>query len=607
MKIFENIQNPRTFLENLPAKRLKILSIQNFVKMPKDASFALVESLSDEIFEDKDAQIKQAYSIAVDSADSTDLTDDSTNMVLANDSTKNQFSITLKNNAESAEIAFFAGFAVPKNLEAFEALFEHIKIAQISQNIILRNLDAQKNLIYKMLKNAENPQGAPLQTELKFTLIKSKNFVDSADGELEFEIGGVDLAGQNVIALNAGDKICAYKPPQTGKAGRNLMGEFVIPKAKNAILPPTFSDAIKMSENAYTREFIATQSGFVIFSKNHLSLSAELRLQNVELRDNYNFLGDLNAPVRVVIGTKDEFLDAVQNGVKITANHIVINGSIGAGVELVAHRIEISAQSHKSAILKCKSAKIATHRGILECESAIIESLEGGEVRAQNIAIHKANGGEITANTIKINEVFFGNAIRFCEKLTIETLKGGDNKIIFTPLASGKNQQKIKSLLNEFEANQTTEQNLKKKENALIYKYNKFHQTAKDLKAQIADDRAKNRTTPDYILKNYKAFLEIVGELKRIKSEILNTNKAQNLIINEIRKHQQCVFNAEFICKNGWLKYNDVIFELISPKLYQTTTIIKGIGKYRFDAQERHIIHQKTFSASDENIDNRGF
>ena len=596
MKIFENIQNIHTLLEKLPPQitqeHLKIISIQNFVKTPRDASFALVESLDDEIFEDKEAQIRQTYSIALDSAPQN-----------PHFSQNLAFLLTLQNNAQFAKIAFPRGFEVPKNMEAFDALFERVKIAQILQNIILRNLDAQKNLIYERLKSAESP----LQSELKFTLIQSKNFVDSADGKLEFEIEGVDCAKNNIISLQMGAKICAYKAPKASKAGRNLKGEFIIPKEKSALPPPTFSDDIKMRETSDGREFFTTKSGFVIFAENHISFSDELSLQNISLKDNYNFLGELSVPARVVISTKDEFSDAVQNGVKILANQIVVNGSVGAGAELVAQRIEVSAQSHKDAILRCKNAKIATHRGTLECESAEIDTLEGGEIIAENISINKANGGEISSSTIKIKEAFFGNIIRFCEKLSIEVLKGGDNKFIFTPVASAKIRTKIEALKDEMDTNIAREAELKAKESALTYKYNKFHQTARDLKVQIADDKAKNRATPDYVLKNYKAFLEIVSALKGAKAQILELNKAQNLIIKSIRESQQCVFSAEFLCKDGWLKYNDVIFELISPKLYQTTTIIKGVGRYHFDEQERRIIHQKTFSASDENIDNQGF
>lgn len=596
MKIFENIQNLEVFLEKLPPQitqeHLKIISIQNFVKTPNDASFALVESLDDEIFEDKDAQIKQAYSIALDSAPQNPLFSQNLN-----------FSLTLQSNAQFAEIAFSSGFEVPKNLEAFDALFERVKIAQILQNIILRNLDAQKNLIYENLKSAESP----LQSELKFTLIQSKNFIDSADGKLEFEIEGIDCAKNNIISLNAGVKICAYKAPKASKAGRNLRGEFIIPKEKSALLPPTFSDDIKMREIADGREFFTTKSGFVIFAQNHLSFSTELSLQNISLKDNYNFLGDLSAPARIVISTKDEFSDAVQNGVKIRANKIVVNGSVGASAELVAQSIEISAQSHKDTILRCKNAKITTHRGVLECEGAEIDALEGGEIIAENISINKANGGEVSSSAVKIKEVFFGNTIRFCEKLSIEMLKGGDNKFIFTPLASAKIHAKIEALKDEMDKNIAREAELRAKEKALIYKYNKFHKTARDLKAQIADDKAKKRATPDYVLKNYKAFLEIVSALKDTKAQILELNKAQNLIIKSIRESQQCVFSAEFLCKDGWLKYNDVIFELISPKLYQTTTIIKGVGKYHFDTKEKRVIHQKTFSANNENIDNQGF
>ena len=292
----------------------------------------------------------------------------------------------------------------------------------------------------------------------------------------------------------------------------------------------------------------------------------------------------------------------------LRANQISISGNLAANTRLEANEIEISGQTHKTTTIECKKAQIATHRGILDCGDANITALEGGIVRGENVEIAKANGGELEANTIEIIELFSGASVKFSTKLIINSLKGGDNKIIFTPLASRQTKQKIESLLNELESNQNKEQNLKKQESALTYQYNKFAKTARELKAQIEDNKAKNRATPDYVLKNYKAFLEIVHNLKATKAEIQALAKEHTIIINTIREYQQSVFSAEFLCKDGWLKYNDVIFELVSPKVYQSKTIIKGIGKYHFDSQEKSIVHHKIFAnESDEPINNQGF
>lgn len=591
--IFQNIENIPSLLENISIKShikkeqlfIKILNINNFIKTKDDKSFELIDEISDEIFEDKNIQIKQSYDIKIYKKKEPQL-----------------FYITLQNNAQSLDIVFLQGFEVPKNIEDFENLSQQIQSLELMQNVILKDLDAQKNLIYEKLKNVESP----LKNDFSFCLMESKNFVDSKDGELDFCVDGIDLTKKNIIALKANTKICAYKLATKGIAGRNLKGEFITPEAKTS-LPPSNGDEIKRVEKNGFYEYISVKNGFVILADNHFSFNNELNLQNVELKDNYNFIGDLDTDTRIIISTNDEFEDALKNGVKLMANEINISGNLGANTQLNANKINISGQTHKSTIIMAKNAIINVLLGNLECDNAKIESLEGGSVCGENIEINKANGGEIIANHININEVFSSAIIKFSTKLIINSLKGGDNKIIFTPLASKQSKEKIQYLMQDLEAKQLLEKQMQSKENALIYQYNKFYQTAKDLKAQIADDKAKKRKSPDYVITNYKAFLEIVNSLKATKIALSNNTKEQNYIINTIREYQQNIFSAEFLCKDGWLKYNDVIFELISPKVYQVKTIIKGIGKYVFDSKEKSIIHQKIFTNNSEKINNQGF
>ncbi|MGX3010798.1 hypothetical protein ACWIUD_04420 [Helicobacter sp. 23-1044] len=589
----QNVENVAYLLNKISAENgierdelvAEIHAVKSFVK-GANGVFEKVEDISDEVFEDKSIQIKQSYDVAI-----------------FHTKIERKFYIEVLHNGESVDIIFKAGFEIPKNIAEFETLAFAVIALKAEQGIILRDLDNGKNVLYEHLKDLDSP----LKSDLRFCLLKSQNFVDSKDGKIDFFIAGVDLAKKNVIALKENTKICTYALAKLGKIGRNLKGEIITPEAKTS-LPPSCSDEIKKSEIDGIYEYTTAKNGFVIFEKNHFSFSNEISLQNVELKDNYNFLGDVDTKSKIVVSSGGEFEDALKSGVNLIANQISISGNLAANTNLVANEIEISGQTHKTTTMTCKKAQIATHRGILDCECANITALEGGIINGENIEIAKANGGEICANNINIIELFSGANVKFSAKLVMDCLKGSDNKIIFTPLASRQTKQKIQSLLNELESNQNNEQILKKRETALSYQYNKFAKTARELKAQIEDNKAKNRATPEYVLNNYRAFLEIVHNLKATKSELEAIAKQHTIIINTIREYQQSVFSAEFLCKDGWLKYNDVIFELISPKVYQSKTIIKGIGKYCFDSGEKCIVHHKIFrSESDEEINNQGF
>ena len=87
----------------------------------------------------------------------------------------------------------------------------------------------------------------------------------------------------------------------------------------------------------------------------------------------------------------------------------------------------------------------------------------------------------------------------------------------------------------------------------------------------------------------------------------LNLEKLKMKYSQKIKDLQNEVFDAELICKDGWLKYNDIVFELIEPKAYSSKAVIKGIGRYYFDYESKKIIHQKIFVDTNEEINNYGF
>ncbi|WP_181881800.1 flagellar assembly protein A [Helicobacter sp. MIT 14-3879] len=595
-KLIKDIENIPELLDNISLKintpsqnlEIAIVSYKTFVKSKDSTTFQSLKNnlINDTLFENKENIFKQTYDIVIHKVSNED----------------NKFSLEIKDNAQSLDIVFLKGFIPPKNISEFEALVTKINSFKLKNKILLKELDKEKNALLEYIKTMKSP----IEESNNFTLSSAKNFIDSKDSKLIFSIKEVDIAKKNIICVKENELICKFYLASNGKSGRNLRGEYIIPKEKTSN-PPSFGENIKEIQEDLLNKYIAKKSGFIIFENNNFSFCNELSLQNIEIKDNYNFVGDLDSDTKLTIVAKNELEDAIKNGVTIRANKVNVNGNIATNTSIYARELNIKGQTHKQSTIIADNANINVHKGNLVSSFAKINSLDGGNIISDDLEILKANGGEIESNNINILELYSNTNIRFANKLIIDTLKGGGNKITFTPLANKSNKKRIEQLLKDLDTQILKEKELSLKLNTLIYKYNKYQQTAKNLKNQIDENNKNDKQIPSYILKNYNIFLQIVESIKINKKEILKISKDKNYITNTIKDYQKTIFDAEFLCKDGWLKYNDIIFELVIPKLSQTTTIIKGIGRYYFNVEEKKIIHQKIFKNNEKKIKNQGF
>lgn len=594
IKSIKNVDNISVLIDNFTIKlgvsvdniELKLIDYKTYKK--EDSTFEMIDNKmldDDSFFENRQYEFKQVYDIEVYES-----------------SRDSKVSLEVKYSSQMLDMTLDKGYAKPKNIDEFEALYNKIISSMLKNNILLRKLDVQKASLIKTLENLK----PILDSKITLNIINSPSFVDSRDSTLEFSYENINLNKKNIICVKENELVAKLYLARNGKAGKNLAGIYITPKNKIST-PPTFDEHIKEIQNEDSNSYVAKNSGFVIFDNNHFSFSNELSLQNVELKDNYNFIGDLDSNTKLIITSNNEFEDALKNGTSIMANTIVIYGNISANTNIIARDLQISGQTHKLSSIIATSASINVHKGRLESSIAKITNLEGGSVISQDLDIVKINGGEIKSSNINIIELYSNANIKFANKLIIDSLKGGGNKITFSPLANKYNEEKIQALLDEMDSQIAREKLNNTKLNALIYKYNKYQQTARELKAQIEENAKKNIPTPPYITNNYQAFLNIVESIKLHKKELLEIAKSKDNLTNDIKECQRGIFNAEFLCKDGWLKYNDVIFELVIPKISQSTTIIKGIGRYYFSNEENKIIHQKIFNNNNKEISNKGF
>ncbi|MDE6886141.1 MAG: FapA family protein [Helicobacteraceae bacterium] len=567
---------------------INLQSFKNYVKNKDSQAYVDVDNAKlddDSYFDNQDITLKQTYDFSI---------------------TKIKyrfFDIKVENNFENVILVLFRGFKPPKTLQEIETLINEINSLKVLNGIFLRKIDSEKNKIIEEIKSIQNI----LQEDVFINLSNAPSFRNARDGEIKFVSKNIDMNKKNIICVKANTKICEFHLSTRGNAGRNLAGIYIIPQQKVST-PPTFGENIIEIQKENYNEYLNKDSGFVIFENNNLSFCTELNLVNVQIRDNYHFSGDIDSNTTITISTKSEFEDALKNGVSIMANKIIVNGNIGAKTIIKANELQISGQSHKDSIIFATKAMINVHKGTLESSSAKINSFESAEIKSEDVEITKVNGGIIESKNINIIELYSNSSISFSNKCVINSLKGGGNKIIFTPLADLTIKEKITELMQNLSLNKDKQKALELQLKKLIYKYNKYKDTAQELKQIIQNDKEKNQPTKEYVLQNYNSFLQISKSIQQTKLKMENLNNEIQNLSNNIKEYQKSIFDAEFLCKDGWLKYNDVIFTLIVPKVSTSKTIIKGIGRYYFSSEEKRLIHQKIFkNDEDETINNQGF
>lgn len=576
-QLIKNVKNIQSVLDNL-ASRFKfepnklipqIIAVNNFIKKKGSGAFEMIDDICDEDFENSDNEFSQTLDIRAVLLDEV--------LFVVENFNNEEIFLELKN-----------GFKKPQNDREFSEFCELVFGLVAKRGAFLRNLESLKNIIRNFLDS--NTQ--------KISLIKALNFKDSTPSVIKSEIKNIDLNKKNIICAKKDSKICSLFPAFDGKAGRNLAGIFIKP-AKKESFNLAFSDAIYKKELPNCVEFYNKESGFVILEEKNIGFCVELSLQNVSLKDNYNFIGELDSNTNLTIATNDELLDALGGGVCVMANNITINGNVAASAQISAKYINILGQSHRDSNIFAESLKINVAKGKMCAKNAVIENFENGEIDCENLTINKANGGLMYAKNIEIKEIYSNANIYFSTKCEINNLKGSNNKLIFSANGDRILREKIKNLEQIINQRIELKKNLAIKLELQTKQYEKYKITAQKLKTKILRDRANNIPTKDYILQNYNAFLKIIDVINALMQDIKTCENEIKSTKNEMESMKK--INAELLVKSGWLKYNDVILEYKNI----SKTIIKEIGRYTIENED--IAYQKIFSSEAQTIDNRGF
>lgn len=352
-----------------------------------------------------------------------------------------------------------------------------------------------------------------------------------------------------------------------GRAGKSLRLkhiDFRLPKDEK--IEFSCSNNFESKETSANESFVKTQyfalkNGFIAQENNNFDIQNELNLNSVNFKEVGAIACGLDTGVSINVRNTSELEEAVGSGVNIECETLTINGTVAGNTLLKAKNFKLYGTSNPKTKIIAQSAYISTHKGILECENADIDSLESGTLKAKIAVIKKALGGSIKANSVQILNLVSNNQISFNSICLIEQCSGSNNKFL---VYAFKDDEDLQAKLEALELRQkelpkllaALEQSVSSSKSGVLMLVKK----ANELKAQGLSVPANFSS----LIQNYQRKSEELSALYKEQSEL---EIAQKELENTLKSDEEELFNAKLINKSGlWSEMNEVRFRLLFPK-----------------------------------------
>lgn len=379
----------------------------------------------------------------------------------------------------------------------------------------------------------------------------------------------IDYADRGFVQeVSEGELVVEYQEPVPGTPGRTFKGlhlpvsrpKFVYKKALKAD-PKT----IKIEKSEHGVKFYAKKDGFVSIAKRVLRIGEDLEVSSINLKETGHIVTDLDKNITITThGSEEE--DDIGTNMKVETTNINIGGGIASGAEVKAEKVVVGGSTHATSKIICKEAQINNLRGYLQCKTAKINKIEGGDVYAEKVKVGIMAGGKIHGDHIDINE--FGSNITLFAKNSVRirnTEGGGENTIVIDPGATKEDRIKIRLISNELSEMQAKRKYLFGKYQALNAVIKRNKPAFEEIKARIMQDRAKGHTTQKIFLDKYKSYQVELKKGKKLREQVQDLDLKINSKSKQVNKYQGEVLNAVIYNEDTWKDYNKIIFRTLSP------------------------------------------
>ena len=243
-----------------------------------------------------------------------------------------------------------------------------------------------------------------------------------------------------------------------------------------------------------------------------------------------------------------------------------MGGSVAEGAEVHAKKAIIGGQTHLTSKIYADMADIKVHKGYLEASKVKIGSIESGKVHALDISANTAIGAEVHGLDIHINEIKSHCTVEFAHSLRIGKITGDENRFVLTPFATKASEADLNRILEQIEEYKKTIDKLTHKEKRLRDQVNQNKKNLDQLKENIQEIKSKGQKPNDTIAKRYHDLIQERLVLKETMDERARLTEALQELNDKIEEYQHALMQARFTLEGHWGGYNEVIFQMLSPK-----------------------------------------
>jgi hypothetical protein len=255
---------------------------------------------------------------------------------------------------------------------------------------------------------------------------------------------------------------------------------------------------------------------------------------------------------------------------RVETTVLIVRGNVGKAATINAEELTVQGQTHQKAKLYADKAVINVHKGYLEGKEIEINRLEGGTVRGKKVKIKQAIGGKVIAEEVEFGIMGSHVEVYALKEIRIKKIKGGENKLIISPLEvlglnadADKLEKEIEEIKRHIEI-KTNEYNKRVE----LLKKNK--PTIERLMQTYRENKQKGIKTSGTIVKKIKDYNEFKDKTLEMKNKIVMLKKDLEELKSTLENFQTAIFNAKIISFSPWSAYNRIEFDMVEPPVKLT-------------------------------------
>ncbi|GHV02964.1 hypothetical protein AGMMS50229_00770 [Campylobacterota bacterium] len=458
---------------------------------------------------------------------------------------------------------------------ALYAFFNKIKL---KNNMLIYILDDE--LRRSVAELAKQATGEPFKDDLTIVLARWVKPVETVHDKLilhyreKFKVNQealqINYADRGFLSsVNAGELMVEYILPQAGTNGRDFMGKFLQMPEPNATHAPDFSADRKTVDDVSdttSRRFIAKTDGFVRLENKILSISNEIEIGEVSLKNTGNIRAGIENNVKIVIGGKgkeDTATEVIAPDMVVEAKEIIANGSVASGGLVIGKKVTITGSTHKKSELIAKEIEVNVLRGTAKGDSIGVKTLEGGTIVSINAHVELAVGGEVSGETVTINNLRGKCLITASKSIILKAVARGDNKLIIDTAANTDDALIVEKAREELAKN-TQDISDRRKALAETSSYISKNKGAfKQVESAIKEARSSGQTPSASYVRLAREYLVAEKRLIVENAEIEKIQALNAAIELDMQRFDEAIFNTSVVNEDKiWNGHNEVIFRM---------------------------------------------